>query len=68
MADDLANVTTVRIPLTGEPQQDRGRFLERRRRDRARTLSEANAEREQDEALEDEGGVEEGSHQLDVNA
>jgi len=66
MAEDLPNVSTVRIPLTGEPLENHDRTLEKRRRERSRTRPEGGDE-------EEDGGLpaaqdDEQPHQLDVNA
>jgi len=66
MAEDLPNVTTVRIPLTGESLEDHDRILEKRRRERPRARPEASDEAD-DESLLDEQDNEE-RHKLDVNA
>jgi hypothetical protein len=68
MADDLANVSTARVPLTGEPLEDHDRFLGRRR-DRGKGSSHADPAQEDDEAVEqDTENTDEEPHQLDVNA
>ena len=66
MAEDLPNVTTVRIPLAGEPLEDHNPILEKRRRERLRARPESEDEAEQD-PLSDEQNNEE-PHTLDVNA
>ncbi len=66
MAEDLPNVTTVRIPLTGEPLEDHDRILARRRRERPPARPEAPDETEEDSPLEEQDDEE--PHKLDVNA
>jgi len=66
MAEDLPNVTTVRIPLTGEPLEDHDRIPEKRRRERLRARPET-ADEVEEEPLLDEQDDEE-PHKLDVNA
>ena len=66
MAEDLPNVTTVRIPLTGESLEDHDRILERRRRERPRARPESGDEAEEETLLDEQDDEE--PHKLDVNA
>jgi hypothetical protein len=65
MAEDLPNVTTVRIPLTGEPLENRDRILEKRRRERPRDRRETGDEVEEEPLLDEQDDEE--PHKLDVN-
>jgi hypothetical protein len=65
MAEDLPSVTTVRIPLTGEPLEDHNQVLEKRRRERSRVRP-VTADEPEEEPLLDEQESEE-PHKLDVN-
>jgi len=66
MAEDLPNVTTERIPLTGEPLDNQDRILEKRRRERSRPRPDTGGE-EEDGVLGDSQDDEQ-RHKLDVNA
>lgn len=66
MAEDLPNVTTVRIPLTGEPLENHDRILERRRRDRPRAGP--GTGNEEEDGVPPDTQDDEQSHKLDVNA
>jgi len=64
MAEDLPNVTTVRIPLTGEPLENHDRILEKRRRERPRDRRETGDEAEEEPLLDEQDDEE--PHKLDV--